>query len=316
MNITGKMNNKMKLVIIAVVAVLVIIAVTVTVIVVKSKSRGDDGTENITSETSGDNLNENNSNFEPVTFTEDVTVTFDGASQGFGEEFENHQMETSTTVAYKPNTQTTNKQPSAGTTAYHEKSTEKTNTPSSTNSKVMADIDSFFNGVIYFDGTTITDGSTAPMEFAMNGSDFHIFSEMEGKDIAILNCKGKLYIMNPDSMKYTEINAAVKSMMGVSEDDFKFEFTKVKFDGKAPTSVTYAKYDGKDAVCYTYKNEKDWVEFISVGNEVKQMTQYASNGTAKTVLQADEFTSEIPSDMLSFQGYSKTNIISFMKDFM
>lgn len=316
MNIKGKMDNKMKLVVIGIV-VLVIIAVVATVIIVKSKSERGDGMENITAESSGDSMNENGSVFEPVTFTDDVSVSFTGVSQEFGEEFENHQITTSTTVAYKPNTQTTTKKQNAEkTTAYSEKKTEKTDVNSSANSKVLSDIDSFFSGVIYFDGTTISNGSTSDMEFAMNGSDFQVFSQMDGKDIAVMNYKGKLYIMNPDSMKYTEINAAVKSMMGVSEDDFKFEFTNVRFDGKSPTSVTQAKYDGKDAVCYLYKNETDRIEFISVGNEVKQMTQYSSDGTAKTVLQADEFTSKIPNDMLNFQGYSKTNIISFMKDFM
>ena len=46
------------------------------------------------------------------------------------------------------------------------------------------------------------------------------------------------------------------------------------------------------------------------------MTLFDSDSKAKTVLVADEFSLEIPEEMMNFKGYSKTNIISFMSSLM
>ena len=49
---------------------------------------------------------------------------------------------------------------------------------------------------------------------------------------------------------------------------------------------------------------------------VKQIILYNTDGNAETVLAADEFSAEIPDEMLNFKGYSKTNMISFMSSLM
>lgn len=314
----GKKNNRMKIFIIAVIAVIVI-AVVVTAVIVKSKNKSDDVGF---AETSGDVMEESAESYEPVSMNDDVDVTFEGVSEIFTSEFEEHQIATTVIDAYKPEVVKTTaaevkteKKTQVSTTQYLEATTVKTDVATDTDSKVMSLIEAFFSGKYYMDGTMIADGSQSPMEMAMNGNDFHIYSEMEGMDMAVMNYDGKLYLMNPDNKTYIEINSALKKMMGVEDDAFTFEFNKVKFDSKSPTSVTKATYNGQNAVCYTYKDSANCIEFIAVGDEIKQITQY-SNSDAKTVLQADEFSSEIPSDMLTFKGYSKANMISFLKDLM
>lgn len=315
----GKKNKRMEIFIVAVIAVIVI-AVVVTAVIVKSKNKSNN--DGITVEASGDVLDESAENYEPVSMKDEPDITFEGVSDVFVSEFEEHQIATTAIDAYKPepvrttvSAVQTEKQTSVSTTQYLETTTVKTDAAADSNSKVMSLIEAFFNGTYYMDGTMISAGSQSPMEMAMNGNDFQIYSELEGVDISVMNYDGKLYLMNPDNKTYIEINSALKKMMGVEDDSFTFEFNKVKFDSKSPTSVTKATYNGNSAVCYTYKDSTNCIEFIAVGDEIKQITQY-SNSNAETVLQADEFSAEIPSDMLTFKGYSKANMVSFLKDLM
>lgn len=323
-NVDGKKKKKMEVIIIAIVAV-IIAAVILTVVAVKSKNRSEDFDESIPAETAGDEISENDTVFEPVSLNDDVEVTFESSvSSEFAEEVEAHQLETAATTAYKPEVsqvtaavaQPTTKKNQVTTTQYLETTTVKTDTAADADNNVLAQIRSFFNGKYYFDGSMISGGTQAPTEMAMDGNNFQVYTEMEGLDIAVMNMDDTMYLMNPEKKTYIEINAALKSLMGVDDDAFSFEFNKIKFDSDSPTSVTEATYMGKSAICYTYKDSENCIEFITVGNEIKQITQYSSSSEAKTILQADEFSAEIPDDMLTFKGYSKTNMISFMKDFM
>lgn len=256
----------------------------------------------------------------PVTFSEDLTVSFDGITLDYADELENFATQAAITSALKPETPSlgavTPKKSSVKPDKYLEETTVKTDNPAEASDEAIKTIGAFFSGKYYFDGSMINEMDKLPLEIAMAGENYHVFSEMDGKDIAIMRLDGKIYLMNPDTMKYTEINSAVKRMMGVSEDTFNFSFNSIKFDPKSPASVTEAKYNGSPAECYTYFNDEHRIEFIAEGGEIRQMALFNSSGDADTVLQADEFSADIPSEMLSFQGYSKTNIVSFISSMM
>ena len=191
-----------------------------------------------------------------------------------------------------------------------------TENPADGSGEVMKVLTSFFSGKYYMDGTMISGGEKTPLEIAMDGNDFQIYSEMDGKDIAIMNKDGDIYLMNPDTKKYTELNAAVKKMMGLETTDFSFNFNKVKFDASAPSKVTAATHNGKSAVCYRYENKENMMDFIAVDEEIVQMILYNSERNPDTVVDIDEFTAGYPEDMLTFKGYSKTNMISFISSLM
>lgn len=323
--------KKMDKIIIIIVAAVLVIAVVVAAVVIKSKNKKNEPQDNIVPEATGE-LSENNSDktFEPVTFSEDVSVTFSGVTTDYAAEMEDFTLQSSLATAMRPEASTLfSQQSTSGSTSaakpttptvtpeqHLEATTIKTNTPAQSSNNATKVISAFFNGKYYLDGSMISDSEKTPMEIAMNGADFEVFSEMEGTDIAVLNLGGKLYLLNPETKKYAEINSAVKKMMGMDEDAFEFSFNKIKFDPNAPASITEATYNGKKATCYTYKNDETTIEFIAVNDEIKQMAMYDKNGKADTILIADEFTAEIPSNMLTLKGYSKQNIISFMSSMM
>lgn len=304
-------------IVIAIIAAVGIIAAIVITAVSRAKNRRSD-TEPEPQIPEEDETPEADTS--PVTFSEDLTVSFDGITLDYADELENFATQAAITSALKPENPSLGavmpKKSSVKPNKYLEETTVKTDDPAEASDEVIKTIGAFFSGKYYFDGSMINEMDKLPLEVAMDSENYHIFSEMDGKDIAIMRLDGKIYLMNPDTMKYTEINSAVKRMMGISDDTFNFSFNSIKFDPKSPASVTEASYNGSPAVCYTYFNSEHRIEFIAADGEIKQMALWGSSGDVDTVLQADEFSADIPSEMLNFQGYSKTNMISFISSLM
>lgn len=316
-------EKKMKFFIGAIIIIAVIIAAAVIISGAAKKKnektsvQSDTGVENETED-------ENEEDTTPVTFSEDIEFTLEGVSSDYGEMLQEHALDTSVTTAYKPEgttikpqtNETPTKKPTVTPEEYIETTTVKTQVPASSSEKAIDVIRAFFNGKYYFDGEMISGKDKTVLEIAMDGDNFEAFTEFEKKDVAMMKIGGKLYMLNPDTMKYTEFSSAIQKMMGIDESAFKFEFNSIKFDPDKPYSVTQAKYNGEDAVCYTYKNDEKTMEFTAVGDEIKQLAVYDKSGNATMALKADEFTGEIPEDMLTLQGYSKTNMISFFSALM
>ena len=328
-NKTRKKQNIMDFLPVILISAIVIIAVIVTVSIVKTKKANKDEPSAPVTENAADLIVPSEKKDEldttPVTFMEDVEISFEGLSSDFSDMITEHAFNATSPVATKPEVKqtTTPYNPPAKTTApqittkeHLEATTVVTTENTEQNDKVLNVINSFFNRVYYFDGEMISGGESTPLEIAMNKDDFQMFSEIEGKDISFMMLSGKMYMLNPDTKKYTEFSASVQKMMGIDSSDFKFEFNNANFDGKKPNSVTKATFKGQEAVCYTYMNDENKMEFICVDDEIKQMTLFDSDSKAKTVLVADEFSLEIPEEMMNFKGYSKTNIISFMSSLM
>lgn len=327
-NEKGEKKRKMEIlfIILGIVAIIVISAVIVSAVGKKNKDK-EFSEEPVLSENAGDNEDST-----PVTSADDVSVTFDGTTLTFTDEVEIRELENLITTAEKPdattisqlattmkNSQQAQTKPTKQyetTTKYIETTTVVTTKAAQQSNKALADISAFFSGKYYLDGSMISDGEKSPFEIAMNGNDFQVYSELDGTDISIMSLGGKLYMLNPDSKKYAELNAAFRSIVGINEEDFKFEFSTIKFDGSKPTEVKKATYKGSPAVCYVYKGADNHLEFICVNDEIVQFAVFDAAGAAKTALEIEEFSAQIPSNMLNFKGYNKTNIVSFMKDLM
>jgi len=316
-------NKKMEIILI-IAAVVVVIAIIVAVAITKGKKNDVPVNENATEESAGFLPETEEKDTSPVTFTEDVSISFEGISGSYADELLEHATTAATTVAFKPEVTTRSVQPQTtkpvkpqvSTTKHLEETTKVTENRTDGSDNVMNVLASFFSGKYYMDGTMISGGEKTPLEIAMDGNDFQIYSEMDGKDIAIMNKDGDIYLMNPDTKKYTELNAAVKKMMGLDTTDFSFSFNKVKFEAKFPSSVTEATHNGNPAVCYKYVNNEHEMVFIAVDEEIVQMILYDSRKNPETIVDIDEFTAGYPEDMLTFKGYSKTNMISFISSLM
>lgn len=319
-----------KILIVVVIAVLVIAIVAAFVIIRHKKPKPDEASAAVP-ESAGDTLpaeEPEETDFDPVTFSEDVSVTFEGITTAFAGDLEDFAAQSAGTTAFKPETtafggaQSTTAasgsvgKPQKSPEQYLEETTVKTTDAAGQNDDAMRVIAAFFSGTYYLDGTMVSGNEEMPLEIAMDGADYEVFTEMDGSDIAIMNLGGKIYLLNPANKKYMELSSAVRKMMGITDDMFTFEFTKIKFDAYSPSSVTQATYKGSPAVCYSYRGDGNALDFITVNDEIRQLIVYNAEGKADTVLETDEFSAQIPDDMLNFKGYSKTNMITFMSSMM
>lgn len=309
------MDAKTKYIIIGVIIVILIIAVIVAVTVTKSGTTEPDNNESFGTEESGDSTT-----YEPISMSDDVQISFEDMDDELAEEYEEHHITTTLTTAYQPEATTVptdkTEQKTNSSSTVTEKTTVKTENSTSAADSVLSQINSFFKGHYYFDGIMISNGESAPMELAMNGNDFIVYSEMDGIDMGILYLDDEFYLINPNEKKYTVINSTVQKMMDLDVSTFSFDFNNTGFNGYSPTEVTEALYDGQSAVCYTYKDSKNNIDFVVVNDEIIQFVQYNTDGSKKTVIQFDEFTTDYSADMVSLNGYKKTNLLSFITELM
>ena len=260
----------------------------------------------------------------PVTFTEDLEFSFEGINEELEDALTEHSLFYSAQSAVKPE-YTAAKAPSQpqqpkapvfDAAEYLSKTTQIGNEDTVADEKALCIIKSFLSGNYYFDGEMIANGEKSPMEIAMKGNDFQVYSELDGKDISIMQSDSKTYMLNPDTKKYTELTASFQKMVGIDMSNLKFAFNSNGVDANNPTAVKKAVFKDNEVVCIIYKNEQTHLEFIVRESEILQMTLFNPDGVAINILIADEFTDEIPENMLTFKGYSKTNMISFLTSLM
>ena len=217
-NSEDERKRKMTEILLIVAAVILVVAIVVAVITVKKKKEELPVNENVAEETAGfipvtekEETEENNDNA-PVTLADDVTITFEGISSTYADDLLEHATMATSTVAFKPETTTsaavttTKKQvkPKVETTKYLEETTVMTEKETQGFSKAESVIEGFFDRKYYLDGTMISNGEKTPIEMAMDGDSFQVFSEMDGQDVAIMNLDGDIYLLNPDTKKYTQ----------------------------------------------------------------------------------------------------------------
>lgn len=260
----------------------------------------------------------------PVTFTEDLEFSFEGINEELEDALTEHSLFYSAQTAVKPEFNTPKappqpeipKTPAFDAAKYLAETTQIGEENAVADEKALSIIKSFLSGNYYFDGEMIANGEKSPMEIAMRGNDFQVYSELDGKDIAIMQSDSKSYMLNPDTKKYAELSASFQKMVGIDMSNQKFAFNSNGVDASNPTAVKKAIFNGNDAIGIIYKNEHTHLEFIVSGADILQMTMFTPQQVPMNILIADEFTSEIPENMLTFKGYSKTNMISFLKSLM
>lgn len=309
----------------AIAAVAVVAAIIVLIVIKKSKKKKPEIKEAEKIRTDIIVPEEKEADTSPVTFSEDVSVSFNGVSLDYAERVEEFELRSAMATAEKAQAESITEKkapappppkPKFDTEKYLSEKTRLSDEPAEANPEIIKLISSLFSGKYYFDGYMVNSGGKTVMEIAMNGSDYHVFSEMDKKDMGIMMLGSKTYLINPDTKKYAELTASFRNMIGLDSSKLTIDIGNVGLDADSPEKITKAVYDGENAVCYTYKNERLSMSFIEVSGEIKQFFKADPDGSDLNVLEADEFSSEIPEEMLNFKGYSKTNIITFVSSLM
>lgn len=181
----------------------------------------------------------------------------------------------------------------------------------------QAQIEAFFSKKFYMKAHLISDGDTNDMELAMNGDDLEARSEIDGKPVCILRLGGKMYIVNPQTKHYMSLSSTVMRMMGMKDDDLDLKLGDTNYDAAHPDAVTAADYGGEAAVCCEYRAEDGgFCRVILTGDTLREIGTFNADGTKTSTLQCDAFTTQIPSDKLTLDGYEKVSMIGFMSELM
>lgn len=310
-------RKRMKTIIIVLVIVIIVLAVVIAALKISKKKRsGEEGsTAGTVTDEDGEESGSSNSS---AAISDDGTFSVEFESDGtdYSEQLSSH-SDVVTNVASTHSSVSETKASSGGkqtggssTSTYKEKETVITNEKTTGSSEEKKQIKSFFNKKFYLKGVMISDGEAQDVEMAMNGDNVEVYSDMDGIKIGIFIQDGKTYLKNPETKKYMLLSKATMKMMGVNADELTFDLGDVSFDADKPSSVTKATYNGQDAVSYTYNNDGEKASFVFVSGKLKEIS--LSSGSK---LQCEKFSSSIPSNMLTLDGFEKQNMMSFMADF-
>ena len=106
-------------------------------------------------------------------------------------------------------------------------------------------------------------------------------------------------------------------MMGMKDDDLDLKLGDTNYDAAHPDAVTAADYGGEAAVCCEYRAEDGgFCRVILTGDTLREIGTFNADGTKTSTLQCDAFTTQIPSDQLTLDGYEKVSMIGFMSELM
>lgn len=181
-----------------------------------------------------------------------------------------------------------------------------------------AQIEAFFNRTCYLRGAIYSNNSGDSVSMAFDGDNIEFLTNLDGTEVSIMRIDGKTYLKRPATKQYMEFTEPVMNLLGISADDFSFNFNTANYDDmKKLLNSTYdVKLDDKDGVCYEYKNNSRIFRFYSVDGELKQLDICDEDGTIDTQLSIDYFSTSIPADQLTLKGYTESTMGAIFADLM
>ena len=195
-----------------------------------------------------------------------------------------------------------------------------TNNGSSNSSQTKAaeeQIKAFFNRKCYFEGTMYQDGEGSPMSISFNGDDYEVFTSLDGIEIAIMKLNGKMYMKRPGAHQYVELTDELLSTLGMSLDEVNLDLGSKNYSDQNLQSTDTVNINGKDGLCFRYKSETGYSEFYYVDGQIVDIRVTDSDLNTTTELDIDIFSTAIPSDQLTLNGYTKANsLFSMLSDMM
>ncbi|MCR5782716.1 MAG: hypothetical protein K6G90_08275 [Clostridia bacterium] len=173
----------------------------------------------------------------------------------------------------------------------------------------------FFSGVYYIKGKMVGDEDT-PFEMAISGQDLDTAAEFDGKKLNFMRLDGKMYIKNQETHHYAVLNSTLMSLLGVSNDDFKFSLGKISYDADKPDKVNEVLYNGEKALEYVYLSDDSAAVITVADGRMMEVALGDTPDNAKPHMIVDELCGDIPEGLLTLDGYKKQNVMSFFTELM
>lgn len=182
----------------------------------------------------------------------------------------------------------------------------------------IAIMNAYIDGQYYLSGVINTDGEPTEIDLAISGKNFQTSMAVEGMDVSIMYLNGNVYFVDNKTKIYLALSDFLMDSMDVDLTEMEeitdylslaaYDFTSFR-EGKT-------EIDGVTANCYTYYNDTMSVAFCFIDNELKQINYGDGDGNASSSMTVYDFSSQIPSGMLTLSGLKGTTPAAFVNSYM
>lgn len=181
---------------------------------------------------------------------------------------------------------------------------------------VEAQIKAFFDRSCYLRGAVYSSNTGDSMSIAFDGDNLEVLSNLDGNEVAIMIVDGKTYIKRPATKQYIEMTDSIMELLGITADDFSFEFGSAGYEemSKHLVSSYDVTIDDKDGVCLEYKKDSQIFRFYAADSKITQIDICAEDGTVYSQLAIDYFSESIPADQLTLKGYTESTLGAIFAD--
>lgn len=188
--------------------------------------------------------------------------------------------------------------------------------------KQAAIMTAYTSGQYYMRGTIVADGVSTPIDLAMSGKNFYTTTEFEGMNLGVMYLNGRVYFINKKEKKYIDLQT-ITALMGtdigfdLSELDViseSMDMTQYNFQELEKIPVMIGDTEGE---CYKFYNSDMALWLYFANDELRQIDLGSPDGTVSTTTVVDEFSTEIPSGVLTLRGLTMSTIFDFFgEEFM
>ncbi len=194
---------------------------------------------------------------------------------------------------------------------------EQMNVSSITLEEVQA-MNAYIYGQYYLDAVMYEDNTPTELKLAISGKNFQTSMEVEGMNVSIMYLNGNVYFVDNTTNVYLALTDLLMNSMDVDLSEMEEITQYLSLESFNFTDFTEGKAEinGVTANSYRYSNETDSVTFYFVDNELKQIDYGDAYGNPVTTLQVNDFSSQIPSGMLTLSGLRGTNVTEFFTSYM
>ncbi len=184
-------------------------------------------------------------------------------------------------------------------------------------------IEAFVAGRYYISLVDYSSGEAMEMSLALRGKNVQMSADMNGMKLDIMILNDNVYFVNSTEKKYIDFKSIMQMAGGTAED---FDMTEMR---EVADMLNVSEYEFNDMENFT--EERNGVEYIGygfyadeielffwfVGDELRQLEFASAGGADKTAIDIKEFSTEIPSGMLTLIGLTRSNIFDFFgEEFM
>ena len=183
--------------------------------------------------------------------------------------------------------------------------------------KAEEQIKAFFNKKYHMKGAMYDKkGKGDSFSISQNGENLEAMSNLDGIEVSIMRLDGVIYFKRPALKQYTVLTESLMNFMGFDKDFFNLDFGDTNYDTMKDklVSVYDVTINGAPGVCYLYKSDEQQFKFFAQDGNLKQIEIYDNTGELTSQMMISYFTTSIPSDHLTFKGYTETTFGALFSD--